>query len=298
MSSVTQQEMLEALAEVWALSPDVRLGQLFAHLGFLGEDQLSRRLAEIEDNELLDVLNRHRAELTARMPDGQSPENSASVYRNAALLESVATVAELWHSTDPQAWEESLNRYWQFVRPSHLSLERQLDNLALSRIAQLDEQGWYNFLLNEFFRWKYTAPNRFATTTRSLRQYMESGDLGVLHRIKEQLLTLDQTDIRAALVIASQIKGLGTAGASGLLALMYPGAFATVDQFLVKALQEIPGLSSAEALATMNPLQLSIGDGVLLIEILRDKAVENNRLFNVTCWTPRKIDKILWTYGR
>ncbi len=35
-----QREALAALAEVWALSPDVRLGQLFAHLGFLGQAHL------------------------------------------------------------------------------------------------------------------------------------------------------------------------------------------------------------------------------------------------------------------
>ncbi len=35
----TQREALAVLAEICALSPDVRLGQLMAHLGFLGEDQ-------------------------------------------------------------------------------------------------------------------------------------------------------------------------------------------------------------------------------------------------------------------
>jgi len=35
----TRREALEVLAELCRLSPDVRLSQLFAHLGFLGEDQ-------------------------------------------------------------------------------------------------------------------------------------------------------------------------------------------------------------------------------------------------------------------
>jgi hypothetical protein len=56
------------LAEVAALAPDVRLGQLMAHLGFLGEDQLERGLWDIEDEDLLAVLKRHRAELMARQP--------------------------------------------------------------------------------------------------------------------------------------------------------------------------------------------------------------------------------------
>ena len=67
MTSETQQQALAALAEVWALSPDVRLGQLLAHLGFLGEAHLGRSLGVIDDDEMMSVLERHRAELTARL---------------------------------------------------------------------------------------------------------------------------------------------------------------------------------------------------------------------------------------
>jgi hypothetical protein len=67
MMSDLQREALAVLAEVWALSPDVRLGQLFAHLGFLGEVHLGRSLGYIDDDELMSILYRHRAELLARM---------------------------------------------------------------------------------------------------------------------------------------------------------------------------------------------------------------------------------------
>jgi hypothetical protein len=68
-----QREALAVLGEVWALSPDVRLGQLFAHLGFLGEAHLGRGLGYIEDDELLAILYRHRAELTARLQGAPNP---------------------------------------------------------------------------------------------------------------------------------------------------------------------------------------------------------------------------------
>jgi hypothetical protein len=67
MMSDQQREALSVLAEIWELSPDVRLGQLFAHLGFLGECHLGRGLGYIDDDELLSVLYRHRAELRARL---------------------------------------------------------------------------------------------------------------------------------------------------------------------------------------------------------------------------------------
>jgi hypothetical protein len=62
-----QREALAALAEVWSLSPDVRLGQLMAHLDVLSEAHLEKGLAYVEDDELIAVLYRHRAELRARL---------------------------------------------------------------------------------------------------------------------------------------------------------------------------------------------------------------------------------------
>lgn len=66
MSSEVQRNALELLAEIWALSPDVRMGQLFAHLGFLGEIHIGKGLGYIDDDEMIAVLCRHRAELLAR----------------------------------------------------------------------------------------------------------------------------------------------------------------------------------------------------------------------------------------
>ena len=66
MISTTQHEALTLLTELCGLSPDVRLGQLLAHLGFLGEDQTGRSLGDIDDEELLAVLYHHRAELVVR----------------------------------------------------------------------------------------------------------------------------------------------------------------------------------------------------------------------------------------
>ncbi len=69
MTADAREEALAVLAELAVLAPEVRLGQLMAHIGFLGEDQLERSLWDIEDKELLAVLRRHRAELVARQQD-------------------------------------------------------------------------------------------------------------------------------------------------------------------------------------------------------------------------------------
>jgi hypothetical protein len=97
MTPDLHREAIAALAEVWSLSPDVRLGQLLAHLGFLGEAYLGRGLGYIEDDELLAVLYRHRAELVARSQGAPSPgpqqtEPHTSVSGSPTLAEAAPTV--------------------------------------------------------------------------------------------------------------------------------------------------------------------------------------------------------------
>jgi len=207
-------------------------------------------------------------------------------------------IVELWRSADPRLWDEALARYWDFVQPRNLELERRMESLDIARVQRLDARGWYVFLLNEYFRWKYTAPNRYASTTKHLRRYEETGTLAVLAKIKDRLFAFDPDDIGAGLSIACEIRGLGPAGASGLLALMLPVTFGTADQFVVKALRSIPDLPEASALAKMNPEQLTPSGARILITILRRKAAENNHAFRMSSWTPRMVDKVLWTYGR
>lgn len=98
MSSDIQRESLAVLAEVWAHSPDVRLGQLFAHLGLLGEAHVGKGLGYIEDDELLAVLYRHRAELETRYNGApsqpQQPTGAAVSVSGSSTLPRTTPAAE------------------------------------------------------------------------------------------------------------------------------------------------------------------------------------------------------------
>jgi hypothetical protein len=93
MTSELHQETLAVLSELRSLAPDVRLGQLFDFLGFLGEIHVGRKLADIEDDELLAVMYRHRAELLARIQGtpNQAPQPTS------------ATISVSGSSTSPEA---------------------------------------------------------------------------------------------------------------------------------------------------------------------------------------------------
>lgn len=208
------------------------------------------------------------------------------------------TIDRLWNSASPEVWEKALQRYWEFVKSSNIALEHRMEELNANYLRQLDVEGWYVFLRDQYFRWKYTANNRYCTTTGSLHRYLKENALEELHSIKLRLISLDPRDIAYGLKTAQEIRGLGCAGASGLLSLLYPRSFGTVDQFAVKALREVNGLPEADTLRRMNENSLTTTDGVVLIQIMQRKATQLNQLFGTPEWTPRKIDMILWTYGR
>lgn len=69
MIPVSQHELIEKLADLHQLSPGVRFGQLLANLGFLVEDQTDQTLREVEDDRLLEIMERHRLDLVRRQAD-------------------------------------------------------------------------------------------------------------------------------------------------------------------------------------------------------------------------------------
>lgn len=208
------------------------------------------------------------------------------------------TLNEVWHSRNEAPWRVALDEYWRRVDATSIrELEHEIDRLDANAIQQLDPAGWYDFLLSKYFLWKYRPGRRYGSTTKHLKNYAASNSLDELHRIKEAIFAANPSDVEGCLMTAMRIRGLGTAGASGLLSILFPAHFATADQFVVKALRQIEGLPQAAVLLRMNPEVLTPKDGVLLIEVMRAKAAENNRSFNTDYWTPRRIDMVLWTLG-
>ncbi|HWE39745.1 MAG TPA: hypothetical protein VG406_24565 [Isosphaeraceae bacterium] len=68
MTPTTQHELIEKLVDIHQLSPGVRFGELLANLGFLVEDQTDQTLREVEDDRLLEIMERHRLDLARRQP--------------------------------------------------------------------------------------------------------------------------------------------------------------------------------------------------------------------------------------
>lgn len=94
MTTNVQREAVAALAEVWALAPEVRLGQLLSHLGLLGECYLGKGLAYLDDDEIIALMYRHRDELRGKLqtPPRQVPlpDISVSISGSSTAPEAIA----------------------------------------------------------------------------------------------------------------------------------------------------------------------------------------------------------------
>lgn len=208
------------------------------------------------------------------------------------------SLKELWYNGTERQWQQALDTYYFMLRPEQRDIEEYINNISPETIRCLDENDFYEFLYNKYFVWKYTAKNRLATTRKCLEKYMHSSELLKLKDTQTRLFALPKDNIGANLRVACEIYGLGTAGASGLLAILFPTYFGTVDQFVARRLQEIDHPTYNTELNRMNPENLKVRDGIILIEIMKEKAKELNIKFNTDFWTPRKIDMVLWSFGR
>ena len=205
---------------------------------------------------------------------------------------------QLWDSKSGKIWRIYLKHYWDLIEPSNFDLTKELEQIKLSTIKEFSPREWYDFLLYKYFVWKYTAANRYASTTKHLRKYEIENELDKLLLLRDEILSLEDEAIKYALKKAKEINGLGIAGASGLLSILFPLKFGTVDQFVVKRLLEIRALPERDIIAKIKPESINLSQGAILIEILRRKANELNVHNKTDFWTPRRVDMVLWSYGR
>ena len=211
-----------------------------------------------------------------------------------AIIEYNSKIADLWHNGNEEMWKDALELYWDRFNADQYRLEKEIESINASDVASLSVHEFYDFLYQLYYPWKFTNKLFLSKNRKHLEKYLFDKEIDCLARIQERLFDLDFEDIKGCLAVASSIHGLGTAGASGLLSILYPEHFGTVDKFVVYSLLKINGLQEHATVSGMNPEALTLNNGVVLIEIMRNKAQELNERFNTDFWTPRKIDMILW----
>lgn len=200
-------------------------------------------------------------------------------------------IRTIWTSSEHGPWKAALDAYWEMIPEVLRSREERMEKLSLDDIRDLSARSWFAFLHDEYFPWKYTQANRLATSRRWLQKQVETDGVEGIDTIRQRLLSVDEEEVARPLHIAMRIKGLGPAGATGLLSVMYPAFFGTVDRFVAENLRS--AMPEVAEFNEMNPGSLTGLDAVLLTEVLREKA----RLLTSALghpWTPRMVDQVLW----
>ena len=221
--------------------------------------------------------------------------NSLNIKSPGQSKNRTSKINNLWYSEDEEMWKNALKAYWHHIKANQINLEKEFELIKVSDIDTLSVYEFYDFLYQRYFPWKFTDNRYLYQNRKHLEKYLLHDEIDILAKIKKRLFNLNFNDIKECLVVASGIYGLGTAGGSGLLSILYPEHFGTVDRFVVYSLLEIEDLPERAVVASMNAKSLTLNNGVVLIEIMRNKANELNRLFNTDFWTPRKIDMVLWS---
>ena len=214
-------------------------------------------------------------------------------------LEKIMTrisIHDLWHSDNEDEWKSELKVYKTIIPAKAQPLNEEMSKITVETIKSMSPEEWFNFLLEKYYRWKFSSARLYKFQIRWLKKYKEEHKLKELYEIKNKIVAIDKHETERLLKATSDIKGLNTAGASGLLSLLYPDHFGTVDQFVVKALWEIKSAPELKGVHDIKPEDITTSEGVSLIKIMQKKAEDLNKLFKTNLWTPRKIDMVLWTY--
>ena len=205
-------------------------------------------------------------------------------------------LSHLWHEGSEEEWNFALAHYYTLCKD--IPLDRFMEELQPETVEKMSVAEFYHFLHDRYFVWKYTSKNRLATTRSHLNKYLDNGQIDQLRQIHTQIFKTDRNDTEKMLTVVSQIKGLGISGASGLLSILFPEQFGTVDQFVILSLLKISDLPEYDQIAKMKPESITCKNGVILEQIFRQKAAELNKQFESQNWTPRKIDMVLWAFDR
>jgi len=206
----------------------------------------------------------------------------------------VIELNSFWDENEHEAWLAVCDDCWANVPAHRRSLVERMERLDPAAIAALSPEGFYDFLHDEYFVWKYIHPNRVASTRKHLRKYMNEDGLQDLANIQRRLFSCNKAHIAEAVQATKEIRGLGVAGATGLLALLFPNDFGTIDQHLVGSLQKVESLPERALLSRVRALALKTDDAVLIINILKRKANTLNTSNGTKFWTPRRVDLVLW----
>jgi hypothetical protein len=206
---------------------------------------------------------------------------------------------ELWHSNSPEPWDALIGAYWRqpTVRRT-LQIHKELEHLDREEVLGRAPEDWYQWLRDSFMPWKFEA-HRVPVRQRDIDgQWATASGREDIERVRRTMVVaMERGGFEEAVSLAKSIKGIGVSAGSAMVTLLFPGRCATGDDRVVGFLRAVPDLPEhQEILGISDPKQLRICEATVISRIAGSKAADLNGKFGVQCWTPRLVERSLWTY--
>ena len=248
----------------------------------------------------VDLRQREREKRHNDLTYNKNIVDRSGMIEDVTISETInSEINRLWYCKDENIWKKELQRYYSKLSKEELELDLELEALTAKEVESYSVDKFYNFLYEKYFIWKYGYSQYLSTYLTSLSKYKVENRMSDLEEIKNNMFSVNLINVEKCLSNAKKIHGLGVAGASGLLSIIFPEHFGTVDKFVVLTLRKVQGLQEEKFIREIkNPSSLSVKEGTILINLMRKKAKELNKQFKTDFWTPRKIDMILWHIDR
>ncbi|MGI9462239.1 MAG: hypothetical protein ACR2NY_06690 [Alphaproteobacteria bacterium] len=205
-----------------------------------------------------------------------------------------------WQSNNQTTWEYVLGKYMSRVKWRNRELENELEN-EFNKVKCLDDikkfkdvKNWYEFMLEKYFRWKFTDGRIYAGRKTEFEIKYASNQVCLENMIEAILQESNQADAQTMIALTREIDGLAVPAGSGFLALLLPKLYGTVDRYIVENIKVIEPFKNHPLIKYIKLTAIDNTDFESLTKIFRNKADELNKKFSTNDWTPRKIDKVLW----
>ena len=222
---------------------------------------------------------------------------------------SETALVSLWRSNEVSAWRDALAKYWNH-RPvrRNIDVERHMDRLTPEDRDVILASGaaLVDFLEHWYYSWKFfsIAPYDIPKHQAKVRAEYATNP-AKYDAIARSLGSLNPDNVEQCLtyVASRSIPGLQISAGSGVLAVLYPTWFGTVDQHTLRALQTLDGdgaewlrrhIPGPETFFPANNNDLGRHAAKLMTQLYRQKSQELAQLDEETGWTPRRVEMVCY----
>ncbi|XP_041431807.1 uncharacterized protein LOC121397877 [Xenopus laevis] len=196
----------------------------------------------------------------------------------------MAEKSGLFHSEDPKVWQRTSDLYWDVIeakgtkKKKLISLDKWYQEQLPPCIAARPQKHLTREELVKLMEWKLTR-GKFRPR---LQQLVASNPDGAVETCTGKAFEL-LPDVSAAINELCQLKGIGPATASAVLAAGAPELTAFMAD---EAVESIPGLT---------PVQYTLKHYLRYLEELQRKAAALSQASSDK-WTPHRVELCLWTW--